>query len=335
MEQASTQEVLEALHPKGSADSQLAFVVGAGCSFAPPANIPMGTELVGEAHKHYPEYLGGLSEGEAKNLLIVMARIGQERAEDLLQDYLDKAMPTFAHLSIAWLMANNHAHYVLTTNFDTLIDRAMAMLGYFPPIHDVTDNDFEEFSMRKSTVFYLHGTRYGARKLLSEADVTRHTDQILRVVRLGRGVTWVVIGCGGASPVPELLSAHFGGGSQFFWVNPRKPDPGLLLPRKTKWIASSADDFMADLVRKNLDKQGRGFGDSVKEGLKWNRTYLDEIVAPRNVGLHDSPLETLSISSTTLDYPLTVKDPYTYQFPTDLLPKEGGRRDVSQRDLKS
>ena len=150
-------------------DSKLTFLAGAGCSIDPPSCLPAGRAMMDAII----DYTCAESEIEGikklKNLRFeALVEIIREKLDDELRiiDFYglcDK--PNTQHLFLADMI--NKGHFVITTNFDFLIEHALQQLGI--PDDDIvpviTREDFEEFQdpyeqleKGKKTVYKIQGS---------------------------------------------------------------------------------------------------------------------------------------------------------------------------------
>ncbi|MHA1193022.1 MAG: hypothetical protein ACTSP9_12095 [Promethearchaeota archaeon] len=131
-------------------DAKLTFLVGAGCSIDAPSCLPAGPAMMNAII----DYTCAESEidkiKELKDLRF-------EQLVEILRDNLDPGLkiidyygqcnkPNLQHFFLADMIKKGH--FVMTTNFDFLIERALQQSGIPKSaiIPVITKHDFEEFS---------------------------------------------------------------------------------------------------------------------------------------------------------------------------------------------
>ncbi|MHA1492295.1 MAG: tetratricopeptide repeat protein [Promethearchaeota archaeon] len=150
-------------------DSNLTFLVGAGCSVDAPSCLSAGRTMI-EAMIKY-----SCSKSEIKKIL-ELENLRFEQVLEIIRYRLDPTLkiidyygecdkPNLQHFFLAGMIKKGH--FVMTTNFDFLIEHALAQSGVpkdeiFPVI---TRQDFERYSNpnelkneRKKTVYKIHGS---------------------------------------------------------------------------------------------------------------------------------------------------------------------------------
>lgn len=160
----------------------LTFLVGAGCSIDPPSCLPAGRQMM-EAILNYT-----CTKSEIENVLSI-EDLRFEGLIETVRDYLDSDLkiidfyglcdkPNLQHLFIADMI--HKGHYVMTTNFDFLIEHALKMKGI--PKEKIkiiiTRSDFKKYNDPNSllqnqikTLYKIHGST----KNIIEGEETRDT----------------------------------------------------------------------------------------------------------------------------------------------------------------
>jgi len=136
-------EFLRAAAPK-------TFLVGAGCSIDPPSCLPAGREMITAIIRY------SCAKPEVKNLL-ELKELRFEQIVEIVRDNLDHELkiidyyglcdkPNLQHFFFAEMIRKGH--FVMTTNFDFLIEFALLHSGTRKDELTVviTKNDFERFS---------------------------------------------------------------------------------------------------------------------------------------------------------------------------------------------
>jgi hypothetical protein len=121
-------------HPGGG---RLVLVLGAGCSYESPTDLPLSRPLAEEAHRRLV-LDGVLAQGECNDPTdlscvadAVYARRGRQRelVDVLPRQQMRFAMPNEGSLIAAALMLEAVVSYLLVLNYDLSIPNALAQLG--------------------------------------------------------------------------------------------------------------------------------------------------------------------------------------------------------------
>jgi len=233
-------------------DRGAVVLLGAGCSKS--AGIPLAGELMQEIAREFGPIPAGLT-GYAEYMNFVAP--GERRK--LLAKYIDEARINWAHIALAQLIASNYIKCILTTNFDPLIVRACAMLGWYPAVYDIPSTKFfDPAEVVDPSIFYLHGQRTGFVLLNTNDDFKQNTlDAVFR--RAGERRPWIVIGYSGSSdPVFDQLASYERFDYRLFWIGYRDEPASqhvndrLLTGNKYAAYISGydADTFFVSLAKK-------------------------------------------------------------------------------------
>lgn len=154
-------QLLEALAaPNGG---RVVLVVGAGCSFEPPTQLPLSRECSQDAHRKLIAD-GVLAQGECSNPddLSVLAdtiktKTGGQGAlvSRLPVAKFKSAKPNDGHLIAAALMLEGAISNVVTLNFDLAFNHALSVVGADAEVSIVKGPE-EHGSLSRSNVIYLH-----------------------------------------------------------------------------------------------------------------------------------------------------------------------------------
>ena len=146
------------------------FLVGAGISMDPPSNVPSARMFVRELFNYYAP----------KNEIETLSKLENLRYEYLvekIQNLFDKDLTFLSYLDWVTIPNANHLflaqmilryHYVITTNFDYLIEIALKsqLVGYpaYDPIYKkimviITKDDYEKNVRFQYPVIKIHGSK--------------------------------------------------------------------------------------------------------------------------------------------------------------------------------
>ncbi|MFX1259491.1 MAG: tetratricopeptide repeat protein [Promethearchaeota archaeon] len=150
-------------------DTKLTFLVGAGCSVDAPSCLPAGHDMIEAIIKY------SCAEVE-KSKILNLKELRFEQLVEIIRDTLDPKLklvdyygesdkPNAQHFFLAEMIKKGH--FVITTNFDFLIEYALLQLGVPKKkvIPVITKNDFQKFDepeklskKGKRPVYKIHGS---------------------------------------------------------------------------------------------------------------------------------------------------------------------------------
>ena len=135
----------------------IAVLLGAGMSES--AGIPLAKGMVKEVKKQFP-LLAATCKKETYPAYMSLLAPAQRR--QLIGSFVDKAKINLAHLYLGALVKENYVDRILTTNFDPLVIRSLALFNIYPAIYDfAASQEFVPGEAAQLSVFYLHGQRDG------------------------------------------------------------------------------------------------------------------------------------------------------------------------------
>ena len=171
-------ELLRAISAEGGC--QVAFVLGAGCSFEAPTALPLSRHLALECHRTLVEH-GILDEGDCADpsdlSLVADAVFAKHGSQDELvrrmpRDAFANAEPNNGYRSAAALLRERAVCDVITLNFDLAIDHALSFVSARGDVAVISaPSDISR--LRARNVVHLHGDVRS-----SEDDWVLRTEQI-------------------------------------------------------------------------------------------------------------------------------------------------------------
>ena len=190
-----------------------------------------------------------------------MAELPSGVQRDLISRFIDLSKINWAHVAIAQLLAEGWVDRVLTTNFDSLVVRACALIGLHPAVYDFAVSQLlKPEQVPERVVFHLHGQRTGFVLMNTEEDCEAHSKRLGPLFRdAGRGRTWVVVGYSGDN---DPVFDHLAGVDRFeyglYWVGYQDEEPPihvrdkLLVPEKQASYlrGHDADSFFVELAQR-------------------------------------------------------------------------------------
>lgn len=170
------------------------FLVGAGISIDPPTNLPSAREIVNILLEVFtPKDIDVSQIGEKKRFEAVIEVIKQNFDKELrFMDYMDLVTdPNYNHLFLAYVITGGH--FVLTTNFDYMIERALMQILPIEQHQDIiiviTKDDFLAFQRpqdlllsNKYPLYKIHGSK---RNIVKDVDTSESL--VTTISDLGKG----------------------------------------------------------------------------------------------------------------------------------------------------
>jgi len=181
-----------------------AVLLGAGMSVS--AGIPLAKGMIEEVKKQFPQLAATC---EKETYPAYMSLLAPTQRKKLIGHFVDNAKINQAHLYLGPLVKEGYIDCILTTNFDPLVIRSLALFNIYPAVYDfAASQEFIPGEAAQLSVFYLHGQRDGFVLLNSEGEVKTHSGKLKNVFQdVARGRCWIVIGYSGENdPVFKRLA---------------------------------------------------------------------------------------------------------------------------------
>lgn len=233
MESKYTEEIENlALHLK-SCKNEYILLIGAGVSLE--SSVPLPNDIIkniiqrktGESIESVDEWMIDRY-GEILNFPILLEKIGytSEQRSDILNNYFKNKSPSSSHRMISKLVENGYIKFIITTNFDKLIEESCSKIKSI-----ITKDQFSHFrpnqtqpAILKINGDYDYGNIKVTKKDLESYDgyVERHLEELIRDNYL------ICCGWSGVYDVrlSELIKRNFNRKPAYI-VNP-KPEKGIL-----------------------------------------------------------------------------------------------------------
>jgi len=151
------------------------FLVGAGISMDPPSCVPSARMFVNELFKYYApeEEIETLSSFESLRYEFLVEKVQNLFDKELkFLDYLSSVKePNAIHIFLANMIMRYY--YVITTNFDYLIERALKKkLDVYPAFHNfhkkvmviITKEDYRKKVLFQFPIIKIHGSKWDVMK---------------------------------------------------------------------------------------------------------------------------------------------------------------------------
>ena len=191
-----------------------------------------------------------------------MAQLSIDERRDLIREFTSKEIINWGYIALAQLTKDGFVDQILTTNFDSLILRASALLGDFPAVYDLTvAKEFDHNKAVEKSVLFLHGQQHGFITLNTEAEFSEFDKNLKSVFYDAANRIWIIVGYSGLSdPVFEHLAEVKQFENSLYWVGYFDEKPAahilekILVPGKdTVWVKGfDFDSFFVTLARNLL-----------------------------------------------------------------------------------
>lgn len=250
----TVEQIVASLRESHGTGKTCTLLLGAGCSQS--AGIPVAAGLVDLIREKFP---AAYAAAETKSYAHCMAALEEEERRALMSGLMDRARINVAHLVVARLFASGYVDSILTTNFDPLLVRALALEGEHPPVYDMALSP--RFRFRASgmkAVFYLNGQQQNPLLLTGSAEYEWHATQLAPLFEdAGRDRMWLVVGSSGDNnPALDLLGKIYAFDRTLFWCGegitvPDSLRNALFIPRKSVSYVPEcdADRLFAQILR--------------------------------------------------------------------------------------
>ncbi len=204
--------------------SKFAIFMGAGCSVT--GGIPISTGMVEELMSS-GKYKHAFESDPKSDYFSIMSRLSPLERREVFSHYISNSRINVTSLIASQLLYDGFTKCIVTTNFDNLIPRAMALNIDSVPIYDATMSEIRpDLEMHYPSIVYLHGQVHGFWQLNTMDDLCAYRKSVTKFLRsVVQAFPVIVIGYSGNDHVVDILDAEF---ERFehglFWV-PYKNEP--------------------------------------------------------------------------------------------------------------
>jgi len=233
------------------------FFLGAGASRS--GGIFLASEIVKDILGKYSDNprIQRLQEKD-QTYVNLMDCIGPNARNTLLKEYVKNAKINVAHIYIAQLMVDGYADYILTVNFDNLMQRALALFNEFSPIYDMAIlKDLTTTSFKEKSIVHLHGQHHGLWLLNTQEEMDKVKEVVPPILnKISNERPWIFIGYSGDDPIFDHIKKLGRFDNGLYWVAhyDQKPSDNVRLhlldkPNTNSYIIEGydADSFMLKL----------------------------------------------------------------------------------------
>ena len=133
------------------------IILGKECSES--AGIPTAEEYIATIKEKFPQ---SYEKAENKDLPGCISQLNQEEKSELSKQSIENVPINWTHICVALLLKNGFVDQVITVNTDTLLRKACALVGEFPPIFDCAAEQIKDPSLiPKKSIIHLYGQEVG------------------------------------------------------------------------------------------------------------------------------------------------------------------------------
>jgi tetratricopeptide (TPR) repeat protein len=246
--------VAERLRSAKTYNNKCALFLGSGCSAS--AGVPSPDVCVKIVQNEFPSATEHLRQKTFGACLAALSPADRNRMMEL---FLEGARLNWSHLCAAVLLKEGCVQRVYTPNFDPLLLRACALMGFFPNVYHLDQlASLDPAQISEPAVFYLRGQGAALTLLANDDAVKAHKERLAPVfAQAGSRYLWLVIGYEGKGE-PEY--AQLAGVKVFekdlYWVGESKEPADhlgqdlLRLGKNAYYVAQfTADEFLIALCK--------------------------------------------------------------------------------------
>ncbi len=285
------------------------LLLGAGVSVS--AGVPLADHMVKEL-RSTPKYAGQLEDidmikGESEYNMLMRSLFPKQRQE-YIRAYIDKAKINLAHLYIGSLIKEGYVDSVLTTNFDPLLVKTMALFNKHTYVYDLANvRNYVSNSIMYPNIFYLHGQGHAFLMLNTETELHGPRPYLKTLINdMMDKHCFLVVGYSGSCDFvfKELCDTHeFPHG--LFWVGYKSKEPvshikeNICCKESVRYTDSNgADSFFRDLANE-LGVNTRSFIDTPFEHLREMLQNIGDL--KYNDGTEDQNVDLLTQPNIKID----------------------------------
>jgi tetratricopeptide (TPR) repeat protein len=220
----SIEKIVQGLKNAKSNGQGCILLTGAGCSVS--AGVPDTKNFVEQIEDRFPK---AFSNAKVKDYHSLVQALTHEERAQIFSEPLKNTKINWAHIAIAQLMKANFIDRVMTTNFDSLTEKACALFDQFPAIYDGASGNFQGNDLSgKSAIVHLHGQYPGAIDLCTDAGFQALSQSLVPSFKEAdfKDYLWIVVGYGGEKdPVFEQLKKAGRFEQGLYWIGLENKPP--------------------------------------------------------------------------------------------------------------
>jgi tetratricopeptide (TPR) repeat protein len=193
-------------------------LIGAGTSVT--SGIPLADTIKNYVLKNYENKPLIKSLDKDATYFEIMRCISPMERNELFKSYLEKSKINISSLLLVNLLKEKKIDYILSVNFDDLLIKASALLGFIPSFYDIANiRDFTTTNFPIGSIIYLHGFQFSSWLLNTNKEFQRVEKLIPELfTRICNDRTWIILGYSGNDPVFKYLSELGRFDNNLYWV---------------------------------------------------------------------------------------------------------------------
>ena len=221
--------------------------LGAGASFT--AEIPLAARIIEEitvkfedkpSVRRYMDELAKKNEGRAEadkvkiDYYELMQRLDADEIKDLFKSYVVNSKLNVAHIYLASMINAGYVDYVVTVNFDNLVQRSLALYDIFPSVHDLTSiKEKVTDTIESPAVIHVHGQFNGNWQLNKIGELGMVKEMMQNVfAKISQNRSWIVVGYSGDDPVFETVFSSTKFDKNLYWICYKDQPPSQSVQEK-------------------------------------------------------------------------------------------------------
>lgn len=232
------------------------LLIGAGTSVT--SGIPLANAIKNDVLQNYKDKPEIKSLYEDASYFEAMRCISPNQRNELFKNYFEKSKINISSLLLANLLKEKKIDYILSVNFDDLLIRTSALLGFTPSFYDIANiRDFTTTNFPTGSIIYLHGFQYSSWLLNTRKELARVEKLIPQLFsRICNDRSWIILGYSGTDPVFKYLCELGRFDNNLYWIcfdnNPPTQNVKELIlgsEEKNAYLVYgySSDGFLSDL----------------------------------------------------------------------------------------
>lgn len=239
--------------------------LGAGASLT--AGIPLTGKIIDDIRSDFAgkrrvtDYFQSIddfnqdkSEADKKkyNYYEIMDCLDGDEIKELFSKYVRDAKLNVAHIYLASMINEGYVDYVVTVNFDNLMQRALALYSKFPSVHDVTLlKEKVTDTIDIPAVIHVHGQYNGNFQLNKKGELEKVKDMTENIfAKISQNRTCIVVGYSGEDPVFDNIFSSTKFDKNLYWICYKEQPPSQAvqdkLINKVEFNASCVNGYDAD-----------------------------------------------------------------------------------------
>jgi len=202
-------------------------LLGAGASVT--GNIPLASGVVDKIIKEHGNRpsVQRLNIEEKKDYYKLMSALDPSERREIFRFFIKDSKINITNLYLAQLIDEGLVDYVLTVNFDDILQKACSLFNYTIPTYDVSNStEFTTTAFQKKSVTYLHGQYYGEWLLNAEGELEKVKEIIPKLFQtICNNRPWIVVGYSGEDEIFDMVSKFSNFENGLYWVGFKNHKP--------------------------------------------------------------------------------------------------------------